>query len=233
LVSQDHSHCFFEWIYFADPTSIIEKKSVYEVRKELGRILARRYVDRVGGIDFVMASPDSGRGVAIGFQQELSNLLGKFIPYEEAAIKNPGAKRTFQVEGEIERGLAASLKFFMNRDVVRGKKIAVGDDSIVRGTVFRDGMIRKLRRAGASEIYPVISCPPLVHACIKDPHGTGFAAHGFDGSLEEIGERVARKINADFVCYPSEKDMRTALGLEDICAACVNGCFPVNEVYWK
>lgn len=233
LANETHSHCFFEWIYFADPTAVIEGRNVYEVRKELGRILARRYVERVGDLDLVMASPDSGRGVAIGFQQELSRLTGRFIPYEEAAIKNPGAKRTFQVENEEERKLAARLKFFINTPIVSGKVVAVGDDSIVRGTVFRDGMIYKLRRAGAKKIYPIISCPPLVCACIKDPHGTGFAAHGLEGSVEELGEKVAKKLGADFVCYPSEAEMRQAVGLEDICAACVNGRFPVNEVYWR
>ncbi len=233
LVDEKHAHCFFEWIYFADPTSTIEGRNVYEYRKELGRVVARKYVERVGDVDLVMASPDSGRGVAIGFQQELSRLTGKFIPYEEAAIKNPGAKRTFQVENDDERKLAARLKFFINASIVKGKRVAVGDDSIVRGTVFRDGMIYKLRRAGAAAIYPIISCPPLLYACIKDPHGRGFAAHGLEGSLEKIGETVAGKLNADFVCYPSEEEMRQALGLEDICASCVNGCFPVNEEFWR
>ncbi|MEM0465088.1 MAG: hypothetical protein QXW97_00100 [Candidatus Pacearchaeota archaeon] len=231
LFDEEHSHCFFEYIYFADPTSVIEGKSVYEVRKELGRILARKYVEKIKDVDLVMASPDSGRGVALGFQQELFNLTGKYVPYEEVAIKNPGAKRTFQVEDESERRLAAMLKFFLNTHIINGKKVAIGDDSIVRGTVFRDGMIYKLRKAGAVEIYPIISCPPLVYSCIKDIKGTSFIAHGLDGDLDKIGNEVAKKIGATFVCYPSEQDMRKALSLEDICAGCVNGNFPVNEIF--
>ncbi|MDD5192226.1 MAG: hypothetical protein PHH54_05425 [Candidatus Nanoarchaeia archaeon] len=232
LVEDKHAHCFFEWIYFADPTSVIEGKDVLEVRKELGRRLARRYVSRVD-VDLVMASPDSGRGVAIGFQQELSKIKNRFIPYEEAAIKNPGSKRTFQVENEEERKLAANVKFFMNKKVVQGKNVAVGDDSIVRGTVFRDGMIYKLRKSKAEKIYPIISCPALLHACITDPRGRNFAAYGLKGTIEEIGEQVAKEINADFVCYPTVKDMIESVGLEDICKACIDGEFPVNEEFWK
>jgi amidophosphoribosyltransferase len=233
LRQEKHSHCFFEWIYFADPISTIEGRSVYEARKELGRMLARRYLKRVENIDIVMASPDSGRGVALGFQQELSSLTKRFVPYEEAAVKNPGAKRTFQVEDEEKRGLAARIKFFINQSVVRGKKVAVGDDSIVRGTVFKKGMIEKLRQAGAVEIIPIISCPALLHACIKDPRGTGFAAYGLRGNIEEIGEQVAKKIGADFVCYPTTQEMVESIGLEDLCKACINGVFPVNEEFWR
>jgi amidophosphoribosyltransferase len=233
LIDERHCHCFFDWIYFADPTSVIEGRNVYEVRKELGRRLARRHINRVGDIDLVIASPDTGRGVAIGFQQELCKLTGRFIPYEEASVKNPGAKRTFQVENEEERRLAANVKFFMNEDLVKGKVVAVGDDSIVRGTVFRDGMIYKLRRAGAKKIYPVISCPALLHSCIKDPGGKNFAAFGLNGSVEEIGEAVAGKLNADFVCYPTTQDMIEAIGFDDLCKACIDGNFPVDEKFWR
>jgi len=234
LVDKPHTHCFFDWVYFADPTSTIEGRNVYEVRKELGRLVAQRHFKRIGNeIDFVMASPDSGRGVAIGFQQELSRLRGETIPYEEASVKNSGSKRTFQVEDEAERILAARTKFFMNSHMVKGKNIAVGDDSIVRGTVFREGMIYKLKRAGANKIFPIISCPPLVHSCISNPKGTNFVAHGFEGSVEEIGEKVAEKINADFVCYPTEEDLVKAIGFNDLCKACIDGQFPVDEKFWK
>ncbi len=196
LVKQQHAHCFFEWIYFADPTSVVEGKNVYEFRKQMGRRVADRYADKID-VDLVMASPDSGRGVAIGFQQRLSELYGRMIPYEESAVKNPGSKRTFQVEDEEQRKLAARVKFFINEGVVGGRNIAVGDDSIVRGTVFRDGMIYKLRKAGAGKIYAVISCPALLHACIKDPRGASFIARGLDGA---VGEQVAGLLSYDGRC---------------------------------
>lgn len=232
LVEEEHAHCFFEWIYFADPTSTIEGKNVYEVRKELGRKLARRYVDRVSDADLIMASPDSGRAVSIGFQQELSRIKNKQIPYEEVSVKNPGARRTFQVEDEEERRLIARTKFFVNKGLVEGKNVVVGDDSIVRGTVFRNGIIYKLRRAEAEKIYPIISCPALLHACIKDPKGKNFIAYGLEGTLEEIGEQVAKKLHADFVCYPSTEDLIESIGFTDLCKACIDGVFPVDEKWF-
>ena len=73
----------------------------------------------------------------------------------------------------------------------------------------------------------------MLHACIKDPKGVDFAAYGLDGSAEELGEQVARKLNVDFVCYPTQQEMRESIGLEDLCEACVDGKFPVNEEFWR
>ena len=259
IIEQDHAHCFFEWMYFADPTSIIEGRDVYGTRKAFGDAIAERHYDVLNGLDLMMASPDSGRGVAIGAQQGIiarnvarfleevegfddleglrayvrDNTSGLFLPYEEACVKNNGAKRTFQVEEEAERKAAARNKFFMNGRVVRGKNVGVGDDSIVRGTVFRDGMIYKLKKAGAGKIVPVISCPALIHACIKDPKGKDFVAKGLEGSIEEVGAEVAGRINADFVCYPSTEDMVNAVGCSDLCMACVDGNFPVKDEFCK
>ena len=223
-----HAHCAFEWVYFADPTSVIEGRNVYAVRKDLGKKLARRYpLD----VDLVLASPDSGRGVAIGYHQGLCSIKKAFIPFEEIFIKNPGAKRTFQVENPEERKMAARVKFFVNKEFVKGKRVAIGDDSIVRGTVLRDGMIYKLRNAGAKEIVTVISCPPLSHPCVKDPSGKTFAAQGLTGSVEEIGEKVAKKLNADRVCYPTIQELDEAIGHYDTCKACFNGVYPVKKKF--
>ncbi|UCC91242.1 MAG: hypothetical protein JSV39_02900 [Candidatus Aenigmatarchaeota archaeon] len=228
LKKDRHAHCAFEWVYFADPTSTIEGRNVYLVRKTLGNKLAERYpLD----IDVVMASPDSGRGVAIGYQQGLCKIKNTFVPFEEASIKNPGAKRTFQVENPKERMMAARVKFFINKDIVKGKKVACGDDSIVRGTVFRDGMVYKLRSAGASEIIPVISCPPLAHPCIKDPKGKTFAAQGMTGSVEEIGKKVAKKLNVERVCYPTIKELDESIGHSDTCKACFDGVYPIKKKF--
>ncbi|MBN2042565.1 MAG: hypothetical protein JW754_02050 [Candidatus Aenigmarchaeota archaeon] len=223
-----HAHCSFEWIYFADPTSNIEGRNVYTVRKELGRKLAIRYpID----VDVVMASPDSGRGVAIGYQQGLSEVKKRFIPFDEISIKNPGAKRTFQVENPREREMAARVKFFVNKEHVKGKSIACGDDSIVRGTVLRDGMVYKLRSAGAEKIFTIISCPPLCYPCIKDPRSKTFAAQGLEGEVEDIGEEVAKKLNVDKVCYPTLKELDEAIGHSDTCKACFDGVYPINKQF--
>jgi amidophosphoribosyltransferase len=228
LHEEKPAHCSFEWVYFADPTSVIEGRSVYMVRKALGAKLAQRYADKID-VDMVMASPDSGRGVALGFQQELSRIKDRFIPYEEASIKNPGAKRTFQVEDPEERKLAARTKFHMVKDAVRGMNVAVGDDSIVRGVVFRHGMVYKLRKAGAKSVIPVISCPPLKYPCIKDPKGKEFAAQGMEGSVEEIGRKIAEKLDVDMVLYPTLDELREAIGVPGLGTACFDGKYPVSE----
>jgi len=222
---EPHMHCAFEWVYFADPTSIIEEKNVYFVRKKMGEMLADKY--RLD-VDVVIASPDSGRGVAIGYSQRAG------IPFEEAVIKNPGAKRTFQVENPSERNKAAMSKFFVNKDVVRGKKIAIGDDSIVRGTVIRDGMINKIKICKAKKIYCIISCPPLCFPCFKDPGGTNYAAYGlFRVPVEKIGKFVARKLGADAVCYPTVSMLQQAIGHNGLCRACLDGKYPVKKKFLK
>lgn len=222
---EPHMHCAFEWVYFADPTSIIEKKNVYFVRKKLGEMLADKYnLD----VDVVIASPDSGRGVALGYSQRSG------IPFEEAVIKNPGAKRTFQVEDPEERKKAAKSKFFINKDVVRGKKVAIGDDSIVRGTVVRDGTILKLKVCKAEKVYCLISCPPLCFPCFKDPGGTNYAAYGlFKFPVEKIGKIVAKKLGADGVCYPTVPMLQQAIGHNGLCRACLDGKYPVKKKFVK
>jgi amidophosphoribosyltransferase len=214
-----HQHCAFEWVYFADPTSAIEGRNVYLVRKALGRMLADAYpLD----VDLVICSPDSGRGVALGYAQ------ARGLPFEEAVVKNPGAKRTFQVEDPEERGRAARAKFFINRDVISGRRVVLGDDSIVRGTVVREGMIAKLRRAGAREVHLLISCPALCYPCFKDPASRAYAAYGFQSlAAAEVGRRVAQKLGAESVCYPSVAMLEEAIGHEGLCRACMDGVYPV------
>jgi amidophosphoribosyltransferase len=221
LKEEDHAHCAFEWVYFADPTSSIEGRNVYMVRKRLGQALAEKYPLSV---DMVIASPDSGRGVALGYSQA----LGK--PFEEAVIKNPGAKRTFQVEDPAERIKAARSKFYIIQEMINGKRVALGDDSIVRGTVVRDGMIYKLRKSGAKEVHLVISCPALCYPCFKDPQSKVYAAYGLHQMpADEVGRMVAKKLGADSVCYPSVEILEEAINHPGLCKACMDGKYPVDE----
>lgn len=220
LKDEEHAHCAFEWVYFADPTSSIEGRNVYLVRKKLGQALAEKYLL---SIDMVIASPDSGRGVALGYAQA----LGK--PFEEAVVKNPGAKRTFQVEDPEERIKAARSKFYIIREMIKDKKVALGDDSIVRGTVVRDGMIYKLRKSGAKEVHLVISCPALCYPCFKDPQSKVYAAYGLHKMPpDEVGRLVAKKLGADSVCYPSVEILEQAISHPGLCRACMDGKYPVD-----
>jgi len=108
--------------------------------------------------------------------------------------------------------------------------VALGDDSIVRGTVAREGTIAKLRRAGATEVHLLISCPALCYPCFKDPTSKAYAAYGLhDLPAQEVGRRVARKLGADSVCYPSVDMLQEAIRHEDLCRACMDGIYPVAE----
>lgn len=253
LAKQEHAHCAFEWVYFASHVSDIEGQNVYKVRKKLGLYLAERYPDV--DIDQVICSPDSGRGVAIGFQQAITrkrmrkvlsdvekmknpvkikeylrdHLMGAFVPFEEGVEKNPTAPRTFQIEDDLLRDIAKATKFYFNEHILRGKKSGAGDDSIVRGGVFKDGMVKKAGDCRANSFGAIISCPPLSHSCVKDPVSKDFAALGMRGSVEKIGKRVARKLGLDFVLYPTEEDLDRAIGLKDTCKACFNGKYPVRD----
>ena len=93
-------------------------------------------------------------------------------------------------------------------------------------------MIHKLKKAGAKEIYAIISCPALLYSCIKDPKGKNFIAHGLEGNVEQIGEQVAEKIGAEMVCYPTKQELKESIGLEDLCMACIDGKYPVNKKYY-
>lgn len=224
ISTEPHMHCGFEWIYFADPTSLIEGFDVLGYRMGIGRKLAERCPYE---IDIMVPSPDSGRGVSMGFAQRLN------IPYMDAAIiKNPGAKRTFQVEDPEERKTALRTKFHMNSRVINGKRTGIGDDSIVRGGVIRDGMIAKMRAAGATKVYAVISCAPLRFPCYRDPTTTNFAAQGIDGSIEVVGKEVAKKIGADDVFYPTIEEMKQFLP-GDVCLACMDGKYPIDDKWLK
>jgi len=253
LRDEPHRHCAFEWIYFAHPASKIEGKRVYAVRKRLGALEARR-----GdlGFDIMMASPDSGRGQAIGYQQEttrmrMEELLGKaeelgsakeikellrkelygtFLPFEEGITKNPGAKRTFMVDESLkERIIAARNKFSFVPEVIEGRSVGVGEDSIVRGRVFKDGIVYKISNvAGARSVTGTVSCPPLRYPCARDTESTEFIADGIEGDNETVAREIAEKLELDRVVYATIEDLKEAIGLDDLCLGCFDGNYPVD-----
>jgi len=147
--------CIFEHIYFARPDSIIEGKSVYEARKCIGRELAREsHVDA----DIVVPVPDSGVPAAIGYSQEAG------IPFELGIIRNHYVGRTFIEPTDQIRHLGVRLKHNANRNDLKGKRVILVDDSIVRGTTSTK-IVDMVRNAGASEVHMRISSPPTTHPC--------------------------------------------------------------------
>jgi len=211
------SQCIFEFVYFSRPDSRIFGKSVYEVRKEFGKLLAREYpVDA----DLVIPVPDSGVVPALGYSQESG------IPFEMGLIKNHYVGRTFIKPEQKMRDIVVKVKLNPISEILKGKRIVVIDDSIVRGTTSRK-IVRMLKNAGAKEVHMRISSPPTKWPCyfgIDTPTRDQLIASTH--STEEI----CKYIEADSLGYLSLEGMIKAAGgsKELYCTACFDGNYPVE-----
>ncbi|MBK1991550.1 amidophosphoribosyltransferase [Campylobacter sp. 2018MI35] len=193
--------CAFEYIYFARPDSIIEGKSVYEVRKKMGETLAKKFKQK---IDFVVPVPDSGVSAAIGFSQYLK------IPLEMAIVRNHYVGRTFIEPTEELRNFKVKLKLNPMSKVLKDKEIVVIDDSLVRGTTSKK-IISLLRLAGASKIHLAIACPE-----IKFPDIYGIDTPTFEEliSANKNIEEVKEFVGADSLTFLSIDELVSSIGDE-------------------
>jgi amidophosphoribosyltransferase len=211
------SHCIFEFVYFSRPDSKIFGNSVYEVRKEFGRILAREYPVEA---DLVIPVPDSGVVPALGYSQESG------IPFEMGLIRNHYVGRTFIKPDQKMRDIGVKVKLNPIPELLKDKRIVVIDDSIVRGTTSRK-IIRMLREAGAKEVHMRISSPPTRWPCyfgIDTPTRDQLIA-----SSHSIGE-ICKYLEADSLGYLSLEGMIRAAGgsKDNYCTACFDGNYPVE-----
>lgn len=215
LFKNDGHHCMFEWIYFSKPDSEIEKRSVHEVRVEIGKVLARNYpVDA----DIIVPIPESGRRYSIGYAQESG------IPIEEGLMKEESL-RTFILQTQEKRDETAEEVVSAIDAAVRGKRIVVTDDSLIRGTNMRN-IIKKLRSAGAKEVHVRIGCPPIVAPCylgIDMRSKREFIALDKDGKMKKW-EDIAKEINADSLAYGTIKIIRDIITQNkfNICTGCLD-----------
>jgi len=209
--------CVFEYIYFARPDSYLDGVSVYKVRKRLGQELAR--MAKGIEVDVVIPVPDSGITTAIGFAQEAG------LDYEIGLFKNSYVGRTFIHPGKDERGTRVRIKLNPIRDVVRGKRLAVLDDSIVRGTTSKR-IIRMLRDAGAKEVHMFISSPPITHPCF---FGIDTAEKKTLIASTQSVEDIRKFIEVDTLTYITIEGLSRAVGrsTRELCYACFNGDYPV------
>jgi len=208
--------CSFEFIYFARPDSLIDGQLVYSTRERMGQELAREHpVDA----DFVMPVPDSATPSAIGYARAAG------LPYREGLVKNRYIGRTFIQPHQQQREDGVGLKFNPLPDVLRGQRIALVDDSIVRGTTT-PRIVSMLRRAGAAEVHLRICAPPIRHACHLGvdtaPEETLIAnSH----SIDEI--RAA--VGADSLGYLSLDGLIRSIKQPEaeLCNACFHGRYPM------
>lgn len=215
LPSKKKSFCIFEYIYFARPDSIIAGKSVYTVRENLGRYLAKEHPAQA---DLVIGVPDSGIPAAIGYSIESG------IAYREGLIKNRYIGRTFINPDQRLREMGIKLKLNALRSVITGKRIVLIDDSIVRGNTTRN-IVRLLKEKGAREVHLRITCPPMKYPCFL---GVDTATcEELIANIHSV-EEIRDFIEADSLGYLSLSNMvrATELHKNGFCLACFNKEYP-------
>lgn len=211
------AQCVFEHVYFARPDSVVFGKSVYGSRKKMGEQLA---AESFQDADVVIPVPDSGVPAAIGYSQKSG------IPFEFGIIRNHYVGRTFIQPGQSVRDFGVKVKLNPQPEVLKGKKVIVIDDSLVRGTTSQK-IINLIRQAGAKEVHLRIASPPTTGPCyygVNTPQKSQLIA-----SHQSV-EDIRKFIGADSLAYLSEAGMWTAMqaGPETFCAACFNGHYPTS-----
>jgi amidophosphoribosyltransferase len=215
LPSERKATCMFEFIYFARPDSILQGQSLYEARRNMGRELAREAPVEA---DIVISLPDSGTPAAVGYAEESG------IPYSEGLIKSRYITRTFIQPTESLRHVGIKLKFNPLRDVLRGKRVVLVDDSIVRGTTSRK-IVEELRRAGTAEVHMRVSSPPIQWPCFM---GIDIASRAELIASGRSVEEVRAIIGADSLRHLSKQGLlRAVRNLTGFCMACFDGDYPV------
>jgi amidophosphoribosyltransferase len=216
--------CVFEQIYFAREDSTIHGRLVARERVRLGKIIARKVVDAGLKPDMVIDVPSSGYFSASG----LAEAIG--VPYRRAMVKNNHMGRSFIVPTQAGREDVVKKKLNPIRAFVEGKKVAVVDDSIVRGTTSRR-IVRLLREAGAAEVYFISSAPPLVSPCI---YGIDMAMSTELIAANYTEDEICRYIEADKVIYQDLSDLQDLFAEErghgGSCFACFTGKYPTGDV---
>ena len=209
--------CAFEYIYFARPDSVLDGVGVHRARREAGRILARECPAEA---DLVIGVPDSGLDAALGFAEESG------IPYGIGLIKNKYVGRTFIAPEENGHGRLDQVKIKLSaiEESVRGRRIVLIDDSIVRGTTS-GRIVGLLREAGAREIHMRISSPPFVSPCY---YGTDIDSKEHLIAVKHTVGEIARIIGADSLGYLPIKGLREMTGRDDLCTACFDGQYPTK-----
>lgn len=214
LKSETKAHCIFEYIYFARLDSVIDGISVYDARIRGGMALAKRYpVDA----DVVTGVPESGLTAAVGYAEESG------IPFKYVFTKNSYVGRTFIKPTQEERVSAVHMKLSVIESVVKGKKVVLIDDSIVRGTTIAN-LINMLRKAGALEVHVRISSPPFLYPCY---YGTDVPDNSQLIANECSAEEIRKIINADSLGYMHMDDLQEMTKDLPLCKACFDNNYPV------
>ena len=214
---RQRTRCVFEYVYFARPDSVVFGRNVYQIRKELGRQLAR---EQPADADLVIPVPDSGVPAALGFAEESG------LPFDFGLIRNHYVGRTFIEPQDAIRHFGVKVKLNAQRQVLEGKKVVIVDDSIVRGTTSRK-IVTMVRAAGAEAVHMRISSPPTIGPCyygVDTPTKSELIAS--DHSVQTIRDFIT----ADSLGFLSEEGLYAFTGAEGrdgFCDACFTGRYPI------
>ena len=208
ISGKEPRHCMFEHVYFSRPDSMVNGKLVYQSRKNLGEQLAKEHpVDA----DVVISVPDSARQAARAFAETLN------LPVEEGLIKNRYVGRTFIMPNQTTRKHSVRLKLNPVRGIIDGKRVAVVDDSIVRGTTLKE-IVKLVREAGALEVHLRITCPPIKAPCF---YGVDMSTYEELIANKKTVDEIAKDLDVDSLGYLSIEGLKKALGIP-ICTGCLN-----------
>jgi amidophosphoribosyltransferase len=209
--------CIFEFIYFARPDSYIFGQNVYQVRKRLGQMLAKEFQPQG---DLTMPFPDSGNYAALGFAE------ASHMPFEMGVIRNHYVGRTFIQPSQSMRDFGVRVKLNPVRSVLKGKRVVIIEDSIIRGTTSRT-RVQAVRSAGAREVHMLVSCPPHQFPCF---YGIDFSTKGELIACHHSVEEIRKFLGLDGLGYLSMDGMVEATGLPEsnFCLACFDGRYPVQ-----
>jgi amidophosphoribosyltransferase len=210
------SQCIFELIYFSRPDSNVFGQNVYLFRKRQGELLAEEFPRDV---DLLMPFPDSGNYAALGYSQASG------VPFEMGVIRNHYVGRTFIQPSQSMRDFSVKVKLNPVRELLKGKRVLIIEDSIIRGTTSRT-RIRTLKEIGAREVHMLVSCPPHRYPCY---YGIDFSSRGELIAAEKSVEEIRDFIGLDSLGYLSMDNMTAATCIPrgELCLACFDGNYPV------
>jgi amidophosphoribosyltransferase len=213
-----HAMCMFEFIYFARPDSTLYGRELHQVRRSMGRELAREHPAPFA--DVVIPIPDTGTPAAIGFAEESK------LRYGEGVIKNRYIQRTFIQPDQRMRELGVRMKLMPINEALAGKRVVMVDDSIVRGTTTSQ-IVKMLFEAGAAEVHVRITAPPIKYPCF---YGIDMANQNELVAAHQSVEEIRQMIGATSLGYLSIEGLSRAIGLNrsQFCLACFNGDYPVE-----
>ena len=211
------SFCIFEYVYFARPDSTLADQNVYKVRVNMGKELAR---ENPLDADIVVPIPDSGNCAALGYSLESG------IPFEMAFVRNHYVGRSFLQPSQLIRDFNVRVKLNLITDLVKGKRVIIVDDSIVRGTTCKK-RVNSLKEAGAKEVHVLVSCPPHKNPCV---YGIDFPDRNKLMAANYNLDEICQYLDADSLNYLSQDGMVRATGKpkDSFCMACYDGVYPVE-----